>query len=564
MSIHRTTLVGLGLVIFVSTLWLYWPTVHGEFLVGMDDDVYVQQAAQFHGLTPQSILWAFTNTQPYYHPLPRLSHLLDYQLWGRNVVGHHATNVVLHALNAALVFGFVWTVLSALSLATGERLALAMGVGMVFAVHPLQAESVAWISGRTQLLCMMFGIGSVWAYAAGAPRWQVWGLYIGALLCKPMAVSLPFVMLAIDYFPLRRLERFRWERVMRELGPWIALGLIVALGATISEARHGGLMLSLSTVPLSQRVYLMFHSLTFYPWKLLWPVRLLPFYPLRADFSLGQWRIFGPMLLVVAITALALRERHRLPALVAGWGAYLVLLLPVSGLVQTGSQAVATRYAYLAILPLLLLVGGLIVWAWRRSAKLLRLGLVGVVAVALGLFVVRTRTLLPNWRDTETLWQTVLTQFPNSQIATRSLVLAYLNQGRSNDALRYAERYIEIAPQAPESHDLLGYVLNGLNRFPEAAAQFELALQINPNLAEVHCNLGNTLCNEGQLPQAIEHYQRALRINPAFTEAHYNLGFALEKTGRVTEAISQYQQALTLRPDFAPAQAALARLQASR
>ena len=191
MTLSRTKLVGVALVIFAATAWFYWPCVSGGFLTGMDDDEYLRQATACGGLTWSAVKWAFTATAPYYHPLPRLSHVLDYQMWGTNAVGHHATGVILHALNVALVFGFLWSLLAATPLTMGERLTVSLTTAIVFAIHPLQSESVAWMSGRTQLLCATFGIGSLWAYAVKAPRWATAVLYAAALLCKPMAVSLP-------------------------------------------------------------------------------------------------------------------------------------------------------------------------------------------------------------------------------------------------------------------------------------------------------------------------------------------------------------------------------------
>jgi hypothetical protein len=166
MDIGRTKLLGLALVIFAGALWLYWPSTHGGFS-RVDDVEYLQKSIRLNGLTWNAVKWAFTSTDMYYHPLPRLTYALDYQLWGRNAAGRHATSVFLHAFNATLVFGFLWTLLGATSLASGERLMVALWVAVVFAIHPLQTESVAWMSVRTQLLCTMFGIGSLWAYTAG-------------------------------------------------------------------------------------------------------------------------------------------------------------------------------------------------------------------------------------------------------------------------------------------------------------------------------------------------------------------------------------------------------------
>ncbi|MGD0061610.1 MAG: hypothetical protein ABSD58_19555 [Verrucomicrobiia bacterium] len=300
MMVSRTKLVGIALVIFAATVWLFWPSVHGEFL-GEDDRGYLQQAIQCNGLTWNAVRWAFTEREPYYHPLPRLSHVLDYEIWGTNAAGHHLTSIVLHALNAALVFGFLWTLLGAASLTNGERVTVALGVAVVFAIHPLQVESVAWISGRTQLLCTMFCIGTLWAYAASARRWAVSALFVMALLCKPMAMSLPVVMLAMDYYPLRRHEQLGWGRLLHEK---ILLIGLAAAGAALAMATVGS-PIPLKMFPLSRRAFLIFQNLAFYPRKLLWPARLSSYYPLNLGLSLDQLPVLLPVLCVGAITVAA-------------------------------------------------------------------------------------------------------------------------------------------------------------------------------------------------------------------------------------------------------------------
>ncbi|MGO9526360.1 MAG: tetratricopeptide repeat protein [Verrucomicrobiia bacterium] len=593
MNVSRTKLVGVALAIVAATIWLFWPSVRGEFLAG-DDVEYLQQSVRVHGLTWNSVKWAFTTTAPYYHPLPRLSHVLDYQIWGTNAVGHHATSVVLHALNAALVFGFLWTLLGATALTAGERLTVALWVAAVFAIHPLQVESVAWMSGRTQLLCTTFGIGSLWAYAAGGRRWMVWGLYVAALLCKPMAVFFPFVMLAMDYFPLRRHEQLGWGRLLWEKAGWIALAAAAGLATMIAKSQTGQLI-PLAAVPLSERVFLAFESLTFYPLKLVWPSHLSPSYPMPPGLSLDQWPVLGSVLSVVMITVVAVIERRRVPMLVAGWGAYVILLLPVSGLMPTiVLQGVATRFAYVATLPLLLVAGGTGVWAWRRSTAAARLALIGLLAGQLCVFGVRARRLIPVWRNTETELRAELAEFPDSEEIIRDLAMVLLDQGRVSEALDYAQRDVRIAPHMGQAHLILGLVLGRLGRLPEAIAQYQQALRINPDSAEAHLNLGNALLTQGdvrgatahyeealrlkpdraeahdnlgtalaqagRLPEAIKHWEEALKLRPDDVEAHMNLGRALEGQGRLPEAIEHYQQALKLRPDFAPARNALTRL----
>jgi len=563
MNVSRTMLMGVASVIFAATCWLYWPSVDGQFLTRMDDDEYLRQAVWLKGLNGDAVRWAFTTTQPYYHPLPRLAHVLDYQMWGTNPRGHHATNVLWHGLNAALVFGFLWTLLGAVSLTASERLAMAGGIAVVFAIHPLQVESVAWISGRTQLMCAAFGIGCLWAYAAGARRWMVWTLFVAALLCKPMAVSLPFAMLAMDYFPLRRQASLRWARLLGEKAVLIALSVAISVVTLITESRAHGLMLPLQALRPSQRVYLAAQSLTFYLWKLVWPAALSPYYPLGVGFSLRPPLVLASVLCVAGVTGLSIWWWRRTPALAAGGGAYVMFVLPISGLIQTGEQAVAERYAYVAMLPLLLLAAGTVVWLWRRGATVGRLVLAGLLAGELFFFGLRTRADTQVWHGDETLWRRVLVQFPDSYLANEMLGQTLLRQARIAEGVRYAQRAVEISPRAAETHRNLGTALITAGRFQDAAGEFILALQIQPEFGEAHNNLGVALYKMGRPGDAILHWEEAIRINPDYTDAHLNLAAALEQAGQSQEAITHYEAALRIRPDVVAARNALARLRAA-
>ncbi|MGO9527026.1 MAG: tetratricopeptide repeat protein [Verrucomicrobiia bacterium] len=546
MTVSRTRLVGIALVIGAVTVWLYWPSVHGGFLK-VDDGEYLRQSMRWNGLTWNAVKWSFTSTDPYYHPLPRLSHVLDYQIWGTNAAGHHATSVFLHALNATLVFGFLWTLLGATSLSTGERLTVALSVAAVFAIHPLQVESVAWMSGRTQLLCTTFCIGSIWAYAAGARRWVVWGLFVLAILSKPMAVSLPFIMLAVDFFPLRRHKQLGWGRLLWDKAVMIAIAALVGVATMITQPREGGPMALLAAVQLSVRVFRVFESLTFYFVKLIWPAHLSP------DLSLGHPSVFASVVSVVMITAVVVMERRRMPMLAVAWGSYVMLVLPMRGLMVEGSQVVAMRYAYVAILPLLLVAGAAVVWLWRRSMVVARLALVGFLACELCAFAAGTRRLIPDWHSDETMHRATLVEFPDSEQANRALATELSDQGRASEALAYAQRGVEIAPQVCEAHVILGRVLRQLGRFQEAIGQDEQALRMNPNFAQAQYNFGVALVGMGKVPEAAEHFEQALQIKPDYAEAHVNLGAALVRMGKPADAIRHYEEALRIKPDFAEA-----------
>jgi len=547
MMVSRTKLVGMALVIFAVTVWLFWPSTHCGFL-RVDDLEYLRQSTRWNGLTWNGLKWAFTSTDMFYHPLPRLYILLGYEIWGTNAAGHHATSVFLHALNAALVFGFLWTLLGATSLTTGERLAVAVWVAVVFAIHPLQTESVVWMAVRTQLLCTTFLIGSIWAYVAGARRSVVWGLYVAALLSKPMAVSLPFVLLAIDYFPLRRHERLGWGRLVREKAGMIALAGVVGVATVITD-RGPGPIAPLFVAPLSVRVFRVFGSLTFYLVKLVWPSHLSPNYV--SDVSPGPWLVLASVLTVLIITAVVIWQRRRLPMLAAAWGAYVMLLLPMFAVWPGGRQVVAARYAYVVMLPVLLVVGAAVVWLWRRSTAAVRGVLVGLLACELCAFAAGTRRLIPDWHNDETMRRATLAEFPDSAEANRELATELLDQGRASETLEYAQRGIEIAPQVCEAHVILGRVLCQLDRLPEAIRQDEQAIQINPDSATANFDFGFALMKMGKVPEAITHFEQALRSKPDLAEAHCNLGIALAQTGNTGEAIAHYEQALRIKPDYA-------------
>jgi tetratricopeptide (TPR) repeat protein len=549
MNISRQRLLSVALAVFAGTVWLYWPSTLAGFLK-VDDVEYLRQAGRRGGLTWNAVKWAFTSTDAYYQPLVRLSHVLVYQIWGRDASAHHAVNVFLHALNAALMFGFLWTLLTCVSLTARERLAMATCVSVVFAIHPLQTESVAWLAVRTQLLCTMFGIGSLWAYTAGLGRPIVWSLYLAALLCKPTAVSLPFVMLAIDYFPLRRHERLGWGRLVREKAVLIGCAGMLGVATLITEPEGGSTAGSIA-VPLSVRVVRAFENLVFYPLKLIWPCHLSPNY--FTDIPLGSWITFLAVPLVVIIAAVAVIERRRAPLLMAAWGAYLVLALPMLPLMPKGRQVVAMRYAYEPILPLLLLVGSAGVWLWRRSTPAIRDLLVALLACELCFFVAVTRRLIPDWRTDETMRRATLAEFPNSEEANRALAIELSDEQRPSEALVYAQRGVELAPQVSEAHATLGRVLNQLNRLPEAIDQNQQALRINPESANANFGLGCALMRSGKLPEAVQHYERALRIKPDLVEAHCNLGIALAQAGRLDEAIGHFEHALRINPESANA-----------
>jgi len=360
-------------------------------------------------------------------------------------------------------------------------------------------------------------------------------------------------MLAIDYFPLRRHERLGWGQLVWEKAPLFALALAVGLTTMITQSRQANVEDTLKTIPLSEHVLLMFQSLMFYIWKLAWPAHLSPDYPLSLSLSLNQLPVLTSVLGVAVITAVAVIQRRRAPALASAWWAYIALVLPVSGLFPSGLQHVAMRYAYVAMLPLLLATGGAAVWAWRRSTTAARVMLIGLLAGGLCAFPVRTRRLMLAWSTDENWWRTALAQFPDSAAANLSLTSALLDQGKAHEALEYAQRTVELAPQSSAAHDSLGNVLAQLGRAAEATQEHEEAVRLRPDSYQAHYNLGLALEQAGKAEDAVEQWQQAARLKPDFFDVHYNLGTAFARLGRMSEAVEQFEEAVQIENDSAEA-----------
>jgi tetratricopeptide (TPR) repeat protein len=267
-------------------------------------------------------------------------------------------------------------------------------------------------------------------------------------------------------------------------------------------------------------------------------------------FSLRPALVLASAVCVAVVTAWSVWRRRQTPALAAGLAAYVAFILPVSGLTQTGGQAVADRYAYMAMVPLLLLAGGAVVWLCRRGPVMSRFTVGALVVIELVYFGVRTRAQIPVWHDDEALWRGVLAQYPDSDLANELVAQALLDQNRVEEALAFAQRAVKAAPSA-ETHRNLGIALIRADRIREAIAEFDVAVRLNPNLADAHYNLGIALMRLDQLTEAMEQWEQTIRIQPDYVEAHYNLGVALMKLGRMTDAIGHWDQALRLKPDYA-------------
>ena len=558
-------MIGIAVALFVLTLWTFLPSARNGF-IDCDDALFVTANPEIQsGLTWHGALWAFSHpVAANWHPLTVLSHALDCQLYGMRPRGHHLTSVLLHAANAALVF----LLFRRLTRAFWRPAVLAA----LFALHPLRVESVAWISERKDVLSALFGLLTLLAYARYARESEVHSpkrgafyllalfLFACGLMSKPMLVTLPFVLLLLDYWPLGRLAApeqgypgpGRWLAMAWEKAPFFALAAADAL-VTLGIQAGAGAVGTAEHFPLAARAQNAVVSYARYMGKLLWPADLCALYPHPAGWPAAGVALSGGLLLALSVFAVAWGCRRRY--LFTGWFWFVGTLLPVIGLIQVGNQSLADRYTYIPSLGLLLVL----VWGARDLAAQWRgravVSTVLATAAAV-LCVAMTRRQIGYWQDDETVWTRALAVTGRNDKATYNLGVSCFNrgvtlaeQGAFAEAIPCYERAIRLSSDKDDAHNSLAYALLKTGRLAQAATEYATVLRLNPGDAESHNNLGYILARQGRPDDAIPHLTEALRLNPDYPEAHDNLGAVLASRGRYAEAAAQFRESLRLKPD---------------
>ena len=594
-NIHGELLVCLLLV--AVTLAVFWQVKHYQF-VNYDDDVYVTDNPHVRmGLQKEGVIWAFTAVHAgYWIPLTWLSYMLDYEFYGLNPGGFHLTNVLLHLLNALLLY-LVFRRM------TGARWRSAFVAG-IFALHPLQVESVAWVTERKDVLSTLFWMLTLLAYLRYAERPRTTGYFAVltafslGLMAKPMLVTLPFVLFLLDFWPLHRLgpsarlpvtkpeksgksilprttlSSLLWEKV-----PFLALAATAGVLAYFTQD-IGGAVRTLKGWPLNLRIANVLVSYVTYLAKAIWPYRLAVFYPYPQTIPL--WQAAGAGLLLVAVSILVIRARRRCPYLAVGWLWFFITLVPVIGLVQVGLQATADRFTYVPIIGLAIMVA----WGVPDLLEPYRSRLVVLAvssSIALSLLTARSWVQVQYWRNSTVLFEHALQVTHRNYLAHNNLGAALFYQGKVEEAIDHYYQAIQIRPdydrayfnlgnafaelgnidtarryyaKAPsfepaEAHNNLGRALAIQGKIEDAIANYLEALALKPDLAEAHNNLGDALARQGEFAEAIDSFSRALALDPKMAETHDNLGRALARQGRFAEAIEHFSRALALKPDFA-------------
>jgi len=563
-------------LIVLVTSAAFLPALQNQFL-RWDDHKNFLGNPHYRGLGWMHLRWMWTTHLGHYIPLTWMTLGLDYVLWGMNPLGYHLTNLLLHAANAVVFYFVAFRILGLGLPDPGDRrqadLVLSAGfAALVFAIHPLRVESVAWVTERRDVLSGLFYLSAILIYLRTCERgercrgwyWAAVGLFACALLSKSMVVNLPIVLLILDVYPLRRLGGATgwWSeparRVYVEKIPFVLLATAAAAIAVMAQLSvHAAASLAQLSVP--GRVAVSAYGLSFYLWKMVVPLNLSPLYPLSPIVNPWAMPFVLSYTMVLAITAIALALRRRVPGLPAAWSAYVVVLLPVLGIFQSGPQIAADRYTYLASLGWAILAGACLLFCWRISRTSTTgtpttLPIAGVaICVVAGLGVL-TWNQVHIWHDSERLWTYTVAIHPNSSLAQFSLGIVLSAQGKPTEAIEHFQKGLQLRPDEPSAHTNLGVALIQQGKLADAIEHFRQAVRIYPDDALAHTNWGSALIDLGKPSEAIEHFQQALRIHPDDALAHTNWGSALIDLGKPSEAIEHYSKALRITPGLAEAQ----------
>ena len=542
-------LIGAALALLVLAIYL---PVAGHDFVDLDDRQYVvDNPPVLGGLTAQGLTWAVRATHAgNWHPLTWISHMLDVRLFGLDAGRHHLTNVAIHLASTLLLF---------LVLASATAAPVRSGVvAALFAAHPLHVESVAWVSERKDVLCSLFWLLALCAYVRHVRRprgglpFAALALFALALATKPMAVTFPFVLLLLDWWPLGRLA---WPRgngggeapapagriaaLVAEKLPFFLLAAGASAITLAAQREAGAVNVTLS---FGARLANALVSYVAYLAKAAWPAHLSVFYPYERH---GAAAVAGALALLALVTAVSLAAARRLPALAVGWLWYLGMLVPVIGLVQVGGQAMADRYTYLP------LVGVFVALAWAVPVPRpgLRRVLAGAgAALLIGALAATARTQVGRWADTFTLFDHALRNNADNWHVHAALGKALNDRGRTAQAVAELELSLRINPRHAEAHNNLGIALSRQGKSEEALARFREAVRLKPKFVEARGNLASVLAGQGRTDEAREQFLETVRRRPDYARGHYNFGVFLERLGERDEASASFRRALELNP----------------
>jgi len=545
-------LICLGLAIL--TVIIFWSLKDCGF-INFDDPIYVYENHYVQsGLNWNSIIQAFSSElakrSGHWHPITWLSWMLDYQIFGLNATAYHLTNLIFHVMNTILLF----LVLRQMT----KKLWPSAFVAALFAIHPLHVESVAWISERKDVLSTFFWMLAMGAYSyyvehPGFRRYfLVLLFFVLGLMSKPMLITLPFVLLLLDYWPLQRFgenkpadPEYKWSLVYTLLWEKVPLFALIILSSIVTyvAAQIGGGFVSIESIPLNVRIGNAFVSYVAYIGKMIWPNNLAVLYPHPGEFIL--WQFFGSILLLIAITVAVIWMVKKAPYLATGWLWYIGTLVPVIGIVQAGPQAMADRYTYIPLIGLFIMVA----WGvpdllrkWNHRKEIL---LASSVLIILCLSII-TWTQVGYWQNSITLFDHTLKITDYNWQIHYDRGITYYSLGNYKQAIEDYSRAIEIRPNYAEAYTNRGVAYYSLGNYKQAIEDYSRAIEIRPNYAEAYINRGNAYSRLGNYKKAIEDYGRAIEIKPNYAEAYINRGVTYINKGDNISSCRDAQKACEL------------------
>ncbi|MBI5215300.1 MAG: tetratricopeptide repeat protein [Ignavibacteriae bacterium] len=556
------------IVLLIATTLVAFINIFESEFIKFDDTGYVLNNRQVQsGLTGETIKWAFqTNQQSNWHPLTWLSLAADYSMYGLSAKGFHTTNLLLHILNSVLLF------------LVFERMTKSLWqsafVAFVFALHPLHVESVAWVSERKDVLSSLFWILTMGAYVLYAESENKKYFYFTilffalGLLAKPMLVTLPFVLLLLDYWPLQRLRLgealpVRGKKNMsksfvdlaKEKIPFFLLSLISSIITVIVQDKGRSVVESM-VIPMNERLANAVVSYVQYLKLTLFPSGLAIFYP-HPENSISILLILGSIIILVGVSVLVWKLKRNHPYLFTGWCWFLGTLVPVIGIVQVGMQAMADRYMYIPLIGVSVMIAFAGTSLLKESnRKLLTIFFVLVVGAMMSATYMQTG----KWKNSKTLFEHTLAVTSDNYLAHHILGTVALGSGKTSDAISHFREVIRIMPTYEQTYNNLGVAFARIGNLVEAEKSWRRGLELAPT-ADMYSNLGNLYLSQGKESEASRELQNALRMNPNHIEAHFNYGHVLARTGKFKEARFQFEEVLRLAPGYQAAKEALQRLE---
>ncbi len=595
----------MALFVCLFTIFIYIPALYNGF-VTCDDNDYVYDNPYIRSFDLSLLKLSFRSYASNWHPLTWFSHAIDYAGWGLNPVGHHLTSIVFHGLNTFLVIFLMIRLFESVGVRQGNYGIIASGItGILFGVHPLHVESVAWISERKDVLCAFFFLLSILAYlhyakesAANGKRGEFtngWylialGLFLLSLLSKPMAVTLPVVLLIMDWYPLERHTRASLSFLIAEKAPFLMLSAVSGV-LTIMAQKAGSSVVTLSGLPISLRIFVGLNAIVGYLVKMMFPFKLSPFYPHPIDITLLSFEYIIPALSVFIITVVCILTLKNKKFFLAIWLFYVITLFPVLGIIQVGNQAMADRYTYLPSLGPFLLAGIGGASLWSRVSILPRRRFSGrIIVLMLSLFLVSALSFLTIkqiyvWKNGITLWSRVIDVVPGDNpfayIAYNNRGSAYAGYNQNVSAIDDFSQAIKLAPymdnsyynranvymklgyfekaledydraiqfsQAPDTDyfKARGRLYITLGRFEDASRDYSKAIALDPENVGLYVERGSLSARLGHSEDAVTDYTQAINLRPNVPDLYYNRANQYVKLGRLEDAVNDYTRAITL------------------